>query len=32
MLVSDGVTEFIRNMEADAIEDYEVERLLDIKI
>jgi len=32
MLVSDEVTEFIHNMEPDAIEDYEVERLRDIKI
>ena len=32
MLVSDEATEFIRNMEADAIEDYEVERLRVIKI
>ncbi len=31
MLVSDEIMEFIRNMEADAIEDYEVEKLLDIK-
>ncbi len=32
MLVSDEVMEFIHNMEVDAIEDYEVERLRDIKI
>jgi hypothetical protein len=32
MLVGDEITEFIHNMEADAIEDYEVERLLDIRI
>lgn len=32
MLVGDEFTEFIRNMEADAIEDYEVERLRDNKI
>ncbi len=32
MLVGDKITEFIHNMEADATEDYEGERLLDIKI
>ncbi len=31
MLVGYEITEFIQNMEADAIEDYEVETLLDIK-
>ncbi len=32
ILVGDEVTEFIQNMEADAIEDNEGEKLLDIEI